>query len=199
MIDRPAFWREYKARFGRVRSSRVVASVETLLELGEQRLTVAHIYPHGCLTLVTFAYILATVRHETAGTYRPIREYGRGGTRRYSKACVLDARSSARYYGRGYVQLTWLANYAAQSVKLGIDLVSNPDKVLEPSVAWRILVDGMLAGDFNPKGHGLDYYLSRERMDWFNARRTVNLTDKASEIGKAGRKFFEILEVSTSA
>ncbi len=197
MIDRAAFWREYKARFGPVRSSRVVSSVETLLELGDQRRGFGH--TPGRLSLAAFAYILATVRHETAGTYRPIREYGRGARRRYGKTCVLDARSSARYYGRGYVQLTWLANYAAQSVKLGIDLVSNPDRVLEPGIAWQILVDGMLAGDFNPKGRGLDYYLGRERADWFNARRTVNLTDKASLIGAAGRKFLEILEVSTSA
>src|ERR1044071_1113225 len=47
------------------------------------------------------AYMLATTFHETARTMQPIREFGRGRGTRYGTT----------YYGRGFVQLTWEANY----------------------------------------------------------------------------------------
>jgi len=43
-----------------------------------------------------------------------------------------------RYKGRGPIQLTGRANYAAASKDLGIDLVSNPERAADPDVAFRI-------------------------------------------------------------
>lgn len=43
-----------------------------------------------------------------------------------------------RYKGRGYIQLTGRANYAAYSRRLGIDLVANPDLALRPDIAAAI-------------------------------------------------------------
>lgn len=75
------------------------------------------------------AYILATVWHETATTMLPIEEYGKGKGRPYGtwfknslgklysfidglkKVAYLFDDYPHLYYGRGYVQLTWWANY----------------------------------------------------------------------------------------
>lgn len=43
-----------------------------------------------------------------------------------------------RYKGRGPIQLTGRANYAAASKALGVDLVNNPERAADPDVAFRI-------------------------------------------------------------
>ncbi|WP_084506432.1 peptidoglycan-binding protein [Geminicoccus roseus] len=45
----------------------------------------------------------------------------------------------ARYCGRGFVQLTGRANYASLGQALGLDLVRDPARALEPEIAARIL------------------------------------------------------------
>src|SRR5262245_16389883 len=75
------------------------------------------------------AYVLATVFHETARTMQPIREFARGRGKRYGTI----------YYGRGFVQLTWEANYRKASAVVGIDLVAEPDRALELPIAAAIL------------------------------------------------------------
>jgi putative chitinase len=42
-----------------------------------------------------------------------------------------------RYRGRGYLQITGREAYAEASSAMGIDLVSDPDKLLDPSIAAR--------------------------------------------------------------
>lgn len=95
------------------------------------------------------AYALATAYHETAGTMRPIREYGRGKGRRYGVK-LADGQVA---YGRGYVQLTWLANYQKADLKLGLGgaLVRNFDLALDPKIAADIMVRGMAEGWFTAK------------------------------------------------
>src|SRR5258708_1670261 len=55
------------------------------------------------------AYMLATVFHETDATMQPIAEYGKGHGQPYG----IVQPNGQRYYGRGYVQLTWPNNYKA--------------------------------------------------------------------------------------
>src|SRR5215204_4050202 len=55
------------------------------------------------------SYPLATDYHETGKKMLPIEENGKGAGMAYG---VEDPPGSGRvYYGRGYVQLTWLDNY----------------------------------------------------------------------------------------
>lgn len=95
------------------------------------------------------AYALATAYHETAGTMRPIREYGRGRGRRYGVA-LADGQIA---YGRGYVQITWLANYQKADAKLGLGgrLVRDFDLALDPRIAADIMTRGMAEGWFTNK------------------------------------------------
>ena len=54
------------------------------------------------------------------------------------------------YYGRGYVQLTWLDNYRQmdQRLALGEMLEQDPDKALDPPLAYRIMSIGVREGLF---------------------------------------------------
>jgi hypothetical protein len=89
------------------------------------------------------AYMLATVKRECNDQWQPIREIGRGAEHVYGNpAPYTDAqgkRYANIYYGRGYVQLTWLHNYIALGQALGLDddLAKNPDHALDPADQFR--------------------------------------------------------------
>lgn len=141
-------------------------------------------------TIEQASYILATVKHETANTYQPIKEYGRGLGRSYGKK---DPISGQTYYGRGYVQLTWKRNYEALGKLLNLDLVNNPDLALSPEYAYLILVIGLDKGLY---GKDLDDCISNRVVDFLLARRTVNGNDKARLIADYAYKFLDVLKRS---
>jgi predicted chitinase len=77
------------------------------------------------------------------------------------------------FRGRGYVQITGRANYAAWSDRLGRDFVSDPDIVSsEPAVAARILVEGMKQGTFRRRR--LDQFINDKKADFVGARDIIN-------------------------
>lgn len=133
------------------------------------------------------AYIFGTVYHETASTMAPIEEYGKGYGKDYYP-----------WYGRGHVQLTWESNYKKQQAKLGkLDYVKehnipyrvHADKKLAmvPETSALICVLGMRDGDFT--GKGLSSYIKPGSVDYVNARRIVNGTDRADLIAGYAVKF----------
>jgi predicted chitinase len=125
------------------------------------------------------AYIIATVQHETAGTFKPVEEafYLRSGADKHRKKLKYFP-----FYGRGYVQLTWGYNYKAYKTLTNLDLLKDPDLALKPDVALFILIDGMKRGVFT--GRNLDDYIFGRQIDFRNARRVINGLDKADEIQK---------------
>jgi putative chitinase len=96
-----------------------------------------------------------------------------------------------RYAGRGYVQLTGKANYRKAGIRLGLDLVGEPDLALKPEIAGRILVWGMAEGWFS--GRRLSAFLpasGRATFEMFRrARRIVNGTDRDAEIAVLALQF----------
>lgn len=138
------------------------------------------------------AYMLATVFWECDRTMQPIREVGKGKGRAYGRP---DPETGQSYYGRGYVQLTWKRNYDAMSKLLGVDLVNNPDRALEPAIASGILFEGMIRGMFTSKK--LADYFSATATDWVNARRIINGTDRAVIIAGYAKQFFADLHVAS--
>ena len=138
------------------------------------------------------AYMFATVKHECADQWKPIEEYGKGGGRPYGKAKTvigLDGKSyTNKYYGRGYVQLTWDYNYKKMSDALGLQdgLYIHPEEALEPEIAYKIMSYGMRRGSFT--GKKLGDYINGSVCDYRNARRIINALDKADLIaGYAGK------------
>lgn len=133
-----------------------------------------------------WAYMLATVQHETAGSYYPVEEAyfvkSEAARQRY-----LRGQPYGRYYGRGLVQLTWDFNYRKYGEILKLDLLNEPDLALEPSISLFILVHGMLTGAYT--GKPLERYINPKECDYIQARRVVNgvrkgetLPDKAELI-----------------
>ncbi|PRP68430.1 hypothetical protein BST86_13870 [Nonlabens agnitus] len=134
------------------------------------------------------AYIIATAWHESK--LMPVREGTRSSPltdaqarayvnrQGYDYARVLNGHV---YYGRGFVQLTWLENYIKMGLRLGYDLENNPDLAMNPKIAAEILVVGMLEGIFTGKKLG-NYVGNYDYNDFYQARRVVNHLDRASLI-----------------
>jgi Chitinase class I len=136
-----------------------------------------------------FAYMLATVKHETANTFMPIEEYGKGRGHSYGQPV-----NGHTYYGRGYVQLTWEKNYANMGKILGIDLVKHPELALNPRYAYQIMSYGMIHGSFT--GRRLAQYIHGNVANYYAARQIINGLDRALLIAGYATKFEAILRGS---
>lgn len=144
------------------------------------------------------AYMLATAWHETAHTMKPIEEYGKGKGRPYGTNIDIHGGRYTelphRYYGRGYVQLTWLTNYVNMSRILNLDFVNKPELTLDPVNAANIMFEGMLRGSFTGKKLS-----SCIRFGGFNefvyARRIINGTDKAVMIANYAEAILDAIIV----
>lgn len=138
----------------------------------------------GITDIRYIAYALATAYHETASTMQPIAEYGKGAGRDYGKKLKISRKPyttpNKLYYGRGYVQLTWYENYEAMGKLLNVDLLNNPELAMQPDIAAKIMVRGMLNGDFT--GKKLSDYFNEKITDPYNARKIINGLDKAKTI-----------------
>jgi putative chitinase len=161
-----AFYARVRAITGRLEQTQVDA-IEAILAAG------------GLWPLSWVAYALATAWHEAR--FIPQREWGRGKGRPYA----APGKYNQPQYGRGLVQLTWDRNYEWADKALGLDgkLLANFDLALEPTIAVRILMQGMKDGAFT--GRSLQSYLpdwKATRDQFANARRIVNGTDKADLI-----------------
>ena len=142
------------------------------------------------------AYILATVKHETNGTFKPVRE-AYWLTEKKRKKLL---KRYYPYYGRGHVQLTWRENYKKFTRILRkhfdddtIDLVIYPDLLLDPSYSIFVLCYGMKHGSYT--GKKLSDYINRQgKCDYVNARRIVNALDKAQLIAGYAQDYLEELQ-----
>lgn len=148
------------------------------------------------------AYMLATVKHECADRWQPIEEFGKGAGRPYGNE--VEARDSNgnvhrnRYYGRGYVQLTWVDNYLRVGRALGLDdqLMIRPDLALSQDIAYRIMSHGMRHGIFT--GKRLATYIDGVKVDYERARRIINGTDQAARIARYANRFETVLVASVA-
>ncbi|PWJ88344.1 chitinase class I [Mesorhizobium loti] len=144
------------------------------LSLGCTRLLIDESKAQGLLRNQC-AYVLATTFWETAHTMRPVVE-----------AYWLSEdwrRAHLRYYpwfGRGFVQLTWQANYQRAARELGVAFDQDPTLALDPANAAKIAVTGMREGWFT--GRKLSDYIDLQHSDFVEARRIINGTDRAQEI-----------------
>lgn len=167
----------------------------------------------------TLAYALATAYHETGARMVPVREgFARTdlGARRAVLALARERGPSSAvaryaqpqpphghvYYGRGHVQLTWIENYRRSSPDAGVDLVANPDAMLDPVISARVLILGLIDGRWNGRGHGIQHYEMQDGLPGLSeveaiaARRTVNVQDKAAKIAGYYRGFDGALRVA---
>lgn len=173
-------------------------------EVGGSELILDHLHD---LPVSWVAYALATTWHETAHTMLPIHE--RGGPRYFwrmydpegpgfrvaKRLGNTQPGDGVKYHGRGYVQLTGRKNYRRAGLRLNLDLVNYPDRVLDPKIAIKILRLGMLEGWFT--GKSFSTYLPKgpaARKQFYNARRIINVLDRASLIAGYALDFQRGLE-----
>lgn len=144
------------------------------------------------------SYALATAHHETAN-WSVMKEKGGDAyfKRKYDKAGErpakakelgnVEAGDGVKFAGRGYVQLTGRSNYTKAGKALGLDLLKEPGKVEEPTIAAKVLIWGMSTGAYTGKANR--DYLIKSPPDYVNARRIINGTDKASMIATYAKEF----------
>jgi hypothetical protein len=183
-FDHKKFFDGVKARIDPTLNQEQVDGLEFLLrrfETGPRWTEIRHI-----------AYALATIFHETAGSFQPVEEGYYLGKR--AKAFQRKLRYYP-YFGRGFVQLTWKKNYIQAGKTLGIDLISDPSLALEPDHAFDILTEGLFRGWFGGK---LTTYINDKETDYVEARRCVNVLDKAGLIAGYATSFEKILRVSSA-
>lgn len=151
------------------------------------------------------AYVIATVAHETAGTFAPLEERYNGDPqeyfRRYDNRVDLGnvhPGDGHKYRGRGFVQLTGRANYERLGKLLKLDLVKEPDWLKDETVSYNVLSLGMRLGLFT--GRKLGDFITDGKTDYIHARAIVNgtrkgeiLADKAVQIGEYAEKYRMLL------
>lgn len=190
-MNRAAFFAALRARnsgvFGTSLSQAQVDGINGILAAFET---------HGDGRRSTLAYALATAYHETGRRMVPVREgfattdagarravaklaKTRGPTSPPARYGVSTPPYGHAYYGRGHVQLTWDFNYRGSSADAGVDLLANPDAMLDPVISARVLIRGLMDGRWNGQGKGVAHYLPHDPIA---ARRTVNVQDKAAQI-----------------
>lgn len=113
-----------------------------------------------------------------------------------------------KYRGRGYVQLTGKSNYKKYSEVAGIDLVSNPDALLDPDISAKVsvayFIDRVKLSQDNPK-----YYFSaveavgNNRQDikekkynaylyFLGESNSIDISDKSTDSGKSSEQYTNI-------
>jgi putative chitinase len=95
-----------------------------------------------------------------------------------------------RFRGGGLPQLTGRGNYA----KFGLE--DDPDKILDPAVAARVTVVGMLNGLFT--GRKLADYIGPQGADYFEARAIIN-ADKNTPVTVGGKRSTHGAEIAKIA
>lgn len=128
------------------------------------------------------------------GSYRNQSRTGRPGAPASMPAVDTYARAGGvahAYYGRGYCHLTWWNNYAATgaAIGLGLDLLFNPELALERSIAFEVMVHGMVYGLGFANGQRLQMYIEGSKCDYIGARRIVNGVDRNKLIALAAELF----------
>lgn len=183
-FDHGKFFDAYKGQFGPISSQSQVDGIESMLTqldsdtaVNDERWA---------------AYMFATVKHECDDKWQPIEEYGKGAGHSYGNAKTVTGSDgqtySNKYYGRGYVQLTWDYNYKNLSTALGLGdaLYIHPEQVLEPDIAYKVMSYGMRNGTFT--GKNLARYINATGCDYTNARKIINGLDKADLIQGYAKK-----------
>jgi hypothetical protein len=191
-FDRQKFLDGYTAAFGAPKQTQV-DGLNALLAAAEGDTEITDIR--------WLTYMLATVKHECADTWKPIEEYGKGKGHKYGNpVTVTDSQGKSyanAYYGRGYVQLTWDYNYRNMGNVLKNRLLYEPQLALDPEVAYRIMSYGMRNGSFT--GAKLSRFINANGCDYVNARKIINGLDQAQRIAGYATKLESVLRGSAVA
>ena len=183
MYNRELFFHNYGNYFGRLNQSQVDGLEFLLSKFDNENFSAEQV-----------AYMLATVKWETAHTFQPIEERGGYNYFKYliGKLGIRNLIEANKFKGRGYIMITGRTNFEKFSLIMGIDFITNPELVREPENAYKIMIYGFVNGTFT--GKKITDYIDGDKLDYFNARKIINGLDKASLIQRYAEKIFEGLK-----
>ncbi len=184
MYNREFFFHKYHNYFGSLNQSQV-DGLEFLLSKFDNETQFSN---------EQIAYILATVKLETADTFQPIEERGGYNYFRYliGKLGIRSLAEANKYKGKGYIMITGRTNYEKFSLILQDDFITNPLRVMLPEIAYKIMIYGFVNGSFT--GKKLTDYIDGDKLDYYNARRIINGLDKAVLISGYADKIYNCLK-----
>lgn len=194
MLNKDKFFSGYKKQFNEKLTQSQVDGINFLLDKFSLEKD---------LSLDEVAYMFATVKHECANTYQPITEYGgikyfdKYDTGKLAKQLGNTPEKDGdgfKFRGRGFVQITGYYNYNKFSIILTTNLVDDPDLVLDPDIAFRIMVYGMKNGTFT--GKKFSDFKVPTGLYFTGCRKIINGQDEASLIAGYATKFLKILKSS---
>lgn len=155
-----------------------VDSIDAILEETEAQ---------GITDLRQVAYIFATAYHECHNPHHP--ELRLTPMKEYGGETYLQSKSYYPYYGRGFSGLTWASNYKKEGERLGINLLENPDMILDINLAANSHVYCMKHGRYT--GRKLSDYILGSMCNFIGARKVVNGIDKAELIAGYAKSFVQ--------
>lgn len=135
-------------------------------------------YPEGdprCL-----AYILATADYETDRSFRPIEDKTKGKGERYGLMEKKNGKTYSSplqlYYRRGIVPLVWYEIYESIGIKIGVDLLTQPELAMNNKIAIQIIVEGMMEGWFT--SYRLQDFFTSSKEQWLEARKVLKTSER---------------------
>lgn len=146
------------------------------------------------------AYCFGTNCIETAWTMLPIKE--KGGNAYYVKRYWTNVKirkqlgntsslDAVNFCGKGDVQATGRRNYTRIKELTGIDVVTFPDKMLDPAISAWSMFEGMFNGIYTTRK--LSQYFNKTTENWTGARAIINGTDRAKEIASISKEFYKAI------
>ena len=189
-MNKETFFKEIKPLLGGKLAQSQVDGLNAILEANET-------YRVGNKQ---FAYILATIHHETDKKFQPIEEYGKGKGKLYGTNVKLDKKpyfdTKNIFFGRGHTQNTWYENYKkltelAKSQGHDWDFFNKPELLLQMQPSIWATFEAMKIGLYT--GRKLSDYINTQKCDYVNARRIINGMDKADLIAGYANNFYNIL------
>ena len=108
-----------------------------------------------------------------------------------------DVNDGYNYRGRGFNQITFKSNYREKGEAAGVDLVSNPDLMLDPDIAGRVGVAFLVGGAKKRMGGQIPEFYSQEEANrvfarvnaGWNKRSVGALTRATTNTNEASRRF----------
>lgn len=140
------------------------------------------------------AYILATAHWET-DRFNAMEEYASGEA--YEGRAALgnnQAGDGRRFKGRGFPMLTGRRNYEMASAMTGQDMIANPALASDPDLSAMVIVLGMVGGRFT--GVGLGRFINDQKTDFINARKVVNMLDRAETIADIAEQYLQAIKLA---
>lgn len=181
-VDRPNFYQKIRdVKLFSTLSQKQVDSIDAILN---------EIEAQGVTDIRQMAYVFATAYWEAHNPKKPqdrltpMKEFG--------GEAYLKGKKYYPYFGRGFSQLTWDYNYKKEGKRLNLDLLNNPDLILDIPIAANSHVYCMRTGAYT--GKKLSDYINDQKCDFAGARKIVNGTDKKDEIAAIAQKFLTCLQ-----